>query len=237
MARRVGSRAGSVGGVKPVTSDEPETDPYASDRRCLEALRSGDEDAFRELVERHGPGMLRVARANVSSPGVAEEVVQEAWVGVLKSLDRFEGRSSLSTWIYRILINTARSRMRKEGRSIPFSSLIRAETGGDEPSLPTETFLSREHAEHPGGWAMAPAAWPTDPDGRLIAGETRERISAAIDALPPAQQTVISLRDIEGWSSEEVRNALEISESNQRVLLHRARSKVRKALADYVGDE
>ena len=219
------------------TTEETEADPYASDRRCLAALRAGDEEAFRRLVEHHGPGMLRVARANVSSTGVAEEVVQEAWVGVLKSLDRFEGRSSLSTWIYRILINTARSRMRKEGRSIPFSSLIRAEVGGEEPSLPTETFLAREHADHPGGWAMVPAAWPTDPDGRLIAGETRERISAAIEALPPAQQTVISLRDIVGWSSEEVRNTLEISESNQRVLLHRARAKVRKALADYVGDE
>lgn len=220
------------------TSDAPSgADPYAADRRCLAALRAGDERAFRQLVERHGPGMLRLARANVSSNGVAEEVVQEAWLGVLKSLERFEGRSSLSTWIYRILINTARSRMRKEGRSIPFSSLVRDEVSGDEPSLPTETFLAREHAEHPGGWAMAPGAWKTDPDGRLVAGETREKLSEAIESLPPAQQTVISLRDIEGWSSEEVRNALEISESNQRVLLHRARSKVRKALADYVGDE
>ena len=201
-----------------------------SDERILAALRAGDEEAFRKLVREWHSSLLRVAQIFVPSRAVAEEVVQETWLRVLGALDRFEGRSSLKTWVFRILVNTAKTRAQREGRSIPFSSLQDA-ARVPEAAVEPERFLPDDHPQHPGGWASPPRDLPEE---RLLAAETREVIAAAIDQLPANQRAVISLRDVEGWSSEEVRNALDISEVNQRVLLHRARSRVRRALEEYI---
>jgi RNA polymerase sigma-70 factor, ECF subfamily len=196
----------------------------------IEALRRGDEAAFMLLVEAYGPTLMRVARLYVPSAAVAEEVVQETWIGVLNGIDRFERRSSLKTWIFRILANIATTRGERERRSIPFSSAAAAVS---EPSVDPDRFFppGDENARR---WSLGPRRWGA-PEERLLAGETRAVILAAIEKLPPAQREVITLRDVEGWSSVEVRNALEISETNQRVLLHRARSKVRGAIERHLG--
>jgi RNA polymerase sigma-70 factor, ECF subfamily len=201
-----------------------------AEAQVLEALRAGDEDAFRALVREYTPSLVRVARIYVSTQAAAEEVAQETWFGVLNGLSRFEGRSSLRTWIFRILTNIAKTRAKRDGRTLPFSAL--SEPGRvPEAAVDADRFLDPEHPRWPGNWALKPEAWPED---ALVAAETREKLAEAIEALPAAQRAVISLRDIEGWSSEEVRNALDLSETNQRVLLHRARSKVRAALESYL---
>ena len=201
-----------------------------SEAQLLEALRAGDEDAFRTLVREYTPSLVRVARIYVPTQAAAEEVAQETWLGVLNGLSRFEGRSSLRTWIFRILTNIAKTRAKRDGRTLPFLAL--SEPGRvPEAAVDADRFLDPEHPRWPGHWALKPEAWPED---ALVAAETREKLAEAIETLPAAQRTVISLRDIEGWSSEEVRNALDLSETNQRVLLHRARSKVRAALESYL---
>ena len=204
--------------------------------RELEALRSGDERAFMEVVERYHASLLRVAQIWVSSRSVAEEVVQDTWVAVLRGIDRFEGRSSLKTWIFRILANTAKTRAVRERRTIPFSSLQNP-GAVPEPALSPDRFRDSEDPSWPGHWASHPAPWDELPEKRLESLETRARLETAIGGLPAAQRAVISLRDIEGWSAEEVCNALELSETNQRVLLHRARSKVRAALEEYLRED
>jgi RNA polymerase sigma-70 factor, ECF subfamily len=204
-----------------------------TDQALLAALRRGDADAFATLVDRHSRAMIRVAMAYVPSRAAAEEAVQETWIAVMRGIDGFEGRSSLKTWIFRILTNVAMRSGARERRSMPFSALAEAEDTG-EPSVDPDRFLPADHELFPGHWAIMPARWPT-PDEGLLAGETREVIAAAIAELPEAQRTVIALRDIEGWSSEEVREALEISAGNQRILLHRARTRVRAAIEDYFG--
>jgi RNA polymerase sigma-70 factor, ECF subfamily len=219
--------------MAPIDIDPASTAHGASpeDLRTVEALRAGDEAAFRDLVERHHASLIRVALMYVRTRAVAEEVVQDTWIGVLRSLPRFEGRSSLRTWIFRILANQARTRARREARSVPFSSLAGPDDG---PAVDPDRFLSGDHPAFAGHWASPPRSWDAVPEEQLLARETRERVLAAIEALPASQRAVISLRDVEGWSSEEVRDLLEISEGNQRVLLHRARSKVRRALEDYL---
>jgi len=214
--------------VEPSSRAAPE-----HDAELVQALRAGDETAFMELVERYQAQMLRIARMYVATQAVAEEVVQEAWVGVLKGLDAFEGRSSLRTWIFRILVNIAKTRGVREKRSTPFSSLWSPE--GDEPAVEPGRFLPEgdRWAHH---WADAPTSWEGVPEDRLLSAETLARIHGVIEALPPNQREVIRMRDVLGWSSREVRNALDISETNQRVLLHRARSKVRRALEDYLSE-
>lgn len=212
---------GTFGGVTP-TED-----------RLVAALRAGDEEAFRTVVRDWHASMLRVARIFTPSRAVAEDVVQETWVRVLGALDRFEGRSSLKTWVFRILVNTAKTRAQREGRTIPFSALQDA-SRIPEASVEPERFLPDDDPFHPGGWAAPPRALPEE---RLLAAETREVVAAAIEALPANQRAVISLRDVEGWSSDEVRNALDLSDVNQRVLLHRARARVRRALEDYLAPE
>jgi RNA polymerase sigma-70 factor (ECF subfamily) len=206
------------------------------DLALVEALRAGDETAFMMLVERYQPSMLRIARMYVSTRAVAEEVVQEAWLGVLKGLGGFEGRSSLRTWIFRILVNIAKTRGQREARSVPFSSVWASVPEG-EPSVDPERFLSEDHPSSPGHWSVAPSSWETVPEDRLLSKETLARVAEAIRTLPPNQREVIRMRDLLGWSSQEVRNALEISETNQRVLLHRARAKVRRALEGYLSEE
>jgi RNA polymerase sigma-70 factor, ECF subfamily len=205
----------------------PERSPL-EERRLVEALRAGDETAFARLVDEHGPTMLRVARLYTSTAAVAEEVVQDTWVGVLKGIDRFESRSSLKTWIFRILTNTAKTRGVREGRSIPFASLA-AEPGA--PAVDPQRFLGDDTGFR-GHWADPPQRW--EGAARLVERETLDLIERTIAALPPAQAIVITMRDVAGFDAEEVCNALEISETNQRVLLHRARSKVRRALEEYL---
>jgi len=203
----------------------------AADLEVVERLRVGDETAFMMLVEQHQAAMLRIARMYVSSRAVAEEVVQEAWLGIVKGLDRFEARSSLRTWMFRIVANIAKTRGRAEGRSIPFSSLA----GDDEADQGIDpTWFQDANARSPGGWKAFPDDWSALPEDRLLGDETLRRIGQAIDLLPPMQAEVIRLRDVLGWTSGEVRDALDLSEVNQRVLLHRARSRVRRELADYL---
>ena len=169
--------------------------------------------------------------AHVPSRAVAEEVVQDTWVGVLNGIGRFEGRSSLRTWIFGILLNIARTRGKREKRTLPFSSLRRrAEEGRDEPAVDPDRFQGRRD-DAPGAWASPPAEW-LEPERKLATDEARNTMLEAIAGLPPRQRDVIVLRDVQGYSAEEARNALDISETNQRVLLHRARSKVRAALED-----
>jgi RNA polymerase sigma-70 factor (ECF subfamily) len=167
----------------------------------------------------------------VSSQALAEEVVQEAWVGVLNGIGRFEGRSSLKTWVFRILTNTAKTRGMREGRSVPFSALVRDD---DERADDADRFLDDE-TRFPGHWAAPPRRWEAQPEGRLLTAETLAVIDREIEKLPPMQAAVITMRDVEGLDADEVRNALDITETNQRVLLHRARSKVRQALEEYLG--
>lgn len=205
----------------------------STEAQLLEALRAGDEAAFAQLVREYQPSLVRVARIYVSTQAAAEEVAAETWLAVLNGLDRFEGRSSLKTWIFRILTNIAKTRAQRDGRTLPFSAL--QDPGRvPEAALDADRFLDPEHPRWPGHWAVRPEPWPED---ALVAAETQAVVAEAIEALPPAQRAVISLRDVEGWSSEEVRNALELSETNQRVLLHRARSKVRRALESYLGED
>ena len=199
------------------------------DARLLEGLRAGDEAAFVFLMREYGAGMLRVAMMYVSSRAVAEEVVQEAWLGVLRGIGRFEGRSSLKTWLFRIVANTAKTRGMRESRSIPFSSL--GDDTGGEPTVDPDRFLGSGE-RFPGHWAVPPQAWA--PEGRLLSQETIDVIEREIDRLPAAQRAVITMRDVQGFTSEEVCNALDLTETNQRVLLHRARAKVRRALEEYM---
>jgi RNA polymerase sigma-70 factor (ECF subfamily) len=198
----------------------------------LARLRAGDERAFEALVMRHHRTMLAVARQYVSSRAVAEEVVQEAWLGVLKGLDRFEGRSSLATWILRILVNIAKTRGAREARSVPYAALAGPD---DEPAVEPERFRGRGDP-YPGGWWAFPEDWTRLPEEALLRRETLKVVTDAIEALPPLQRSVISMRDVQGLDPEDVCALLEISDGNQRVLLHRARSRVRAELERHFDD-
>ncbi len=211
--------------------------PAASedDRRLVEALRDGDERAFIELLERYHAALVRLATIYVADRAVAEEVAQETWLGVLRGIDRFEARASLKTWIFRILLNCARTRRRREARNIPFSAFWDPAADPSEPAVEPERFLPADHPEWPHHWDEFPASWSGLED-RLVAQETYAYIRQVIEDLPPHQREVITLRDIEGWTAEEVCSALGISEANQRVLLHRARSRVRRALERYLSE-
>lgn len=208
------------------------TELAASEEQALVTrLRDGDERAFMALVDAYGPLMLRVALGHVRTRAVAEEVVQDAWLGVLAGLDRFQGRSSLKTWILRILVNCAKTRGEREARCLPFSCLIEDDA---EPSVDPARFLPEDHARWPGHWASPPHSWAPVPEEHLFSRETLELVERSIRDLPRRQQEVIVLRDVEGWDGPEVSAALGISEGNQRVLLHRARSKVRAALEGHL---
>jgi RNA polymerase sigma-70 factor (ECF subfamily) len=208
--------------------------PSSEDLALVERLRAGDETAFMELVDQLQPAMLRVARMYVSTTAVAEEVVQDAWLGVLRGLHGFEGRSSLRTWIFRILTNIAKTRGQREGRSLPFASLAGDDL--DAPAVDPDRFDSPEGSSR-GRWSTLPDDWTGIPEDRLLGHETLDVIGRVIASLPPMQAEVIRLRDALGWTSEEVRNALDLTETNQRVLLHRARAKVRSALERYFSSE
>jgi RNA polymerase sigma-70 factor (ECF subfamily) len=209
-----------------------EAAPTEEEQALVESLRRRDEAAFVTLIERYQTPLLRLAMAFVSDRAAAEDVVQETWLGVVRGIDRFEGRSSLRTWLFRILTNRARTRGAREGRSVPFSDLWRFEDEPDEPALPADRFTS-DTGSSPGHWISVPRSWDTLPEERLLSQETRAVIDKAIAELPASQRAVITMRDLEGIPSQEVCNILQISESNQRVLLHRARSRVRRALEQY----
>jgi RNA polymerase sigma-70 factor, ECF subfamily len=200
------------------------------ERRLCEGLRRGDEQALTRLVELYHRPLRHVALGIVRSPAVADEVVQETWLAVIRGVGAFEGRSSLKTWLYRIATNTALTRAERESRTIPISVLSAADEG---PAVDPERFLDKLHERWPGHWASPPARWDEVPEEQLLGREALARISNAIDQLPLLQREVIVLRDVEGWSPEEVCERLEISAANQRVLLHRARSKVRQILELY----
>jgi RNA polymerase sigma-70 factor, ECF subfamily len=214
-------------------------EPLSSEAALLAALRGGDENAFSALVDAYGAAMHRFALTFVRSNAVADEVVQEAWLGALRGLDRFEGRSSLRTWLLRIVANIARTHAVREARTVPFSALElaheEARTAHD-PALPTDRFQGPD-ARYPGRWVSFPTSWPTEPDSALLSAETRNLIAETIASLPDGQRIVITLRDVEGWNSAEVCSVLDVSENYQRVLLHRARTKVRAALEDYLTSE
>ena len=199
------------------------SDPDLRDSAIIEALLAGNTRVFAQLVEAHNDTMLRIASSMLPSQGVAEEVVQETWLAILKGLPRFEGRSSLKTWMFRILTNRARTRGRREGRTIPMSALGNAE----DP-------MNAERFDQHGMWHTPPDRWEGTPEKLAVDHEVGLQIEAAIEALPERQRTVLILRDVKGWSSTEVCEVMEISETNQRVLLHRARAKVRATLARYL---
>jgi RNA polymerase sigma-70 factor, ECF subfamily len=202
----------------------------AGDAALLEGLRCGDEGAFARLVDCHHRALVRLAQLYVRDRSVAEEVVQETWLAVLEGIDRFEERSSLKTWIYRILTNRAKTRAQRERRQLPFSAL----SGDSEPEVDQTRFLPIDDPQYPHHWAVPPRSWP---DERILARETITQLRDAVAQLPSAQQVIVGLRDVEGWSSDEVCQALEISPGNQRVLLHRARSRLRTALEHYFDGE
>jgi RNA polymerase sigma-70 factor (ECF subfamily) len=200
------------------------------DKELVRRILAGDKAAFTRLVEHHHSPMVRLAAAFTSSVAVAEEVVQETWVAVLYGLPRFERRSSLKTWIFRILMNRARTRATREGRTIPFSALAR-EDDPDEETVDPSRFGDG------GRWAATPRRWDDDtPERLLLRSEARAFIDQALAALPPRQRAVVALRDLEGWDAREVCNILGISEVYQRVLLHRGRSRLREALERYLDD-
>ncbi len=201
--------------------------PGYADREIVKRLLAGDEDAFSELVDAYHGRLVRLAHTFVRDRHAAEEVVGETWLGVLKGLARYEGRASLKSWIFRILTNRAKTRGVRDKRSVPFSALSK----DDAPAVDPTRFHEN------GSWADPPSPWQTeDPEEILLRGETRAKILDAIRQLPLTQQTVITMRDIEGIDSTTVCNSLEISETNQRVLLHRARIKVRESLERELGE-
>ncbi len=195
----------------------------------LDALRRGDESAFSALVDRHHASMIRVARLHVASDAAAEEVAQEAWLGVLRGLGQFQGRCTLKAWIFAIVSNCAKSRGARDKRTVPLSSLAGEDDGG--PSVDPHRFQDDSHPRWPGHWSQPPEAWNED---NLVSRETLQAIASAMETLPPTQRAVMTMRDVEGLESDETCQILGISEANQRVLLHRARSKVRRALESYM---
>ena len=197
----------------------------SDDHALVERLRAGDEAAFMELVAMYDGQLRRLARTFVRTDALADDVVQETWLAVIRGIDNFEQRSSLKTWIFRILANRARTRAVREARQIPFSSLG---PEGDEPAVDPEAFVA-------GGWRTPPARFEAEPETQLLNRELRGRLAEVVERLPEQQRVVITLRDVAGLDGPEVAELLGISEGNQRVILHRARSRVRNELAGYLG--
>lgn len=199
-----------------------------TDSELLEQLRRADETAFRELVDRFDPGLRRMACLYVD-PSVVDDVVQDTWIVVIRGIDRFEGRSTLRTWVFGILVNIARRRAQREGRTVPFAALASA----DDAWAGTVELARLRHPELGEGYWAAPPTWARDPADAAITAEERALVLGAIERLAPAQREVITLRDLEGWTGPEVSEVLGISNVNQRTLLHRARVALRQALEGY----
>lgn len=209
-------------------SDRPMTSQDELD--LLAALKNGDEQAFEALITAHHAALLKTARLYVHDWHTAEEVVQDTWVGVLKGLERFEGRSSLKTWIFSILVNRASTRAQREGRYLPIML-----DDDEEPTVAAERFHPSGHSRA-GHWSVFPDGWENIPEERLLSAEVRGLIDQAIQALPANQQLVVRLRDIEQLPAKNVSQMLEITEVNQRVLLHRARARIRQVLEAYFAE-
>lgn len=201
--------------------------------RLVAALCAGDEAAFGSLFHQYHAALVRMALIYSPDQAAAEEIAQETWFAVFQGIHRFEGRASLKTWLFRILINQAKKRRAREGRQIPFSALWQPQTEPAEPAVEAERFWPVDAPRWAGGWASPPDSWTNIPESRLLSQETLVYLLRVIEDLPPGQREVITLRDVEGWTTREVCVLLAISEGNQRVLLHRARSKVRQALEQY----
>jgi RNA polymerase sigma-70 factor, ECF subfamily len=201
-----------------------------SDEQTVAALRAGDERTFRDLFARSDPMMKTVARTYVASDAVAEEIVQETWVAIVTGIERFEGRSSLGTWIFSILTNQAKKHSAREQRAVPFSCV--APSDNHEPAVGPDRFQTDDEA-WPGHWATPPRPWQK-PERRLLSLEARARLKAALAQLPERQRLIVGLRDVEGCSAEEVCELLGLSQANQRVQLHRGRSRLRSVLEEYV---
>jgi RNA polymerase sigma-70 factor (ECF subfamily) len=198
----------------------------------IQRLKARDEAAFTELIHRYHGYLLPLADFFVSNPAVAEEVVQDAWLAVLNGIDRFEERSSFRTWISRIVMNIARTRGVRESRMVPFSEFADDEI--HQPDTAVDPARFRDAADdYPDHWSVAPRTWNADPEKQLLNAETREVLELAIESLPEVQRLVLTMRDVQGLTTDEVCNVLDISETNQRVLLHRARSKMRGILENH----
>jgi RNA polymerase sigma-70 factor (ECF subfamily) len=209
-----------------LTPDESAPGARADDARLVAGLRAGDEAVFSELMDRYGDAMVKVALMYVATRALAEEVVQETWIAVLRGIDGFEGRAALRTWIFRILVNRARSAAIGESRSVPFSAL-----GDEGPTVDPDRFLED------GRWASPPVRWSDHPERRALAAELREHLRAALEQLAPAQRAVVTLRDLHGFSAADVCGLLEITPGNQRVLLHRGRARLRALIEAYLRPE
>lgn len=209
---------------------------FLEEATLLEALRARDESAFMHLVEQYHPALVRLARLFVREPAVAEELAQETWLAVLQGIRNFEGRSSLKTWLFTILTNKAKTRGQRENRTVAFSDLDHT---SDSPTVDPDRFSDGSAESRLHHWAKdsAPGSWEGVPEEHLLADETTMLIHEAIETLPENQRAVITLRDVHELSSAEVCNVLSISETNQRVLLHRARARVRQVLEDYLKPE
>jgi len=222
----------------PETHERPtaEADSWRQgEGELVERLRARDEAAFATLLDRYSAAMLRLASFRLSR-AAAEEVVQDTWLAVLEGIHRCEGRSSLKTWIFSILMNRSITQAQREGRSLPFSALANPAGEAAEPSVDPSRFLVADHPQWPHHWATPPKSWGESPEERLLTRESQARIQQAIDALPHGQRQVITLCDVEEWEPEEVCSVLGVTRTNQRVILHRARSKVRRALEQYFED-
>ena len=206
-----------------------------SDAELIDRLRSGDEPAFARLIDAYSAPLLRLALAFVQSQAVAEELVQETWMAVLTGIGRFEGRSSVKTWLFKILTNKAKTRALRERRTIPFSAFD-AHDHTEEPAVEATRFLPASHSQWPGHWATPPQPWSMGPEGTALDRETLTVLRRALEDLPRSQRVVVALRDVHGWPAAEVCTALDLSEANQRVLLHRGRSRLRAVLERYFAD-
>jgi RNA polymerase sigma-70 factor (ECF subfamily) len=210
------------------TEDGPVPGGLPPDADLVAGLRTGAEATFAALLDAWSPGLLRTARGYVASPEAAEDVVQETWIAVIRGIHRFEGRSTLRTWVYRILVNIAKTHGVKESRTLPWSSLSADDTG---PTVDPGRFQGPDEP-YPGHWRRFPDAWPS-PEAEVVWREARAMVDSVLADLPHRQRLVITLRDVDGYSSEEVCSILDITAANQRVLLHRARAAVRQRLEDY----
>jgi len=205
-----------------------------SDAELVERLRDGDEATFARLIDAYSAPLLRLAVTFVQSRSVAEEVVQETWMAVVAGIGRFEGRSSVKTWLFKILTNKAKTRALNERRTIPFSDFDLDD--GGEPAVDPSRFLPASHPQWPGHWATAPQPWSMGPESTALDRETLAVLKRALEDLPRAQRVVVALRDVHGWPAADVCAALELTEANQRVLLHRGRSRLRGVLERYFAD-
>jgi len=221
---------------------EDDAGPLPSDEAVVSRLRAGDEAMFALVLDTWSPGLRRLARGYVTTDASADEVVQDTWVAVIRGLDGFESRSALRTWVYRILVNTAKTRATREARTVPSGELFAGDLGPTvDParfrgagSPGRRSWLPLRNSGDPavGTWLHPPAAWPS-PEGAAVARETRQQLAQALAELPERQRTVVALRDADGWSSDEVCEIMGISAGNQRVLLHRGRAALRASLEDY----